>query len=106
MTRSYRSRYDVIASILEAAVGGAKKTRIMHWADVNYQSFKRYFPVLLDDGLIVKVEDPDGGEMYRTTEEGRIVLKTFTSVLGRFNGGPSHFKYNKLPEPLVNYPDA
>ena len=106
MTRSYRSRYDVIAGILEAALGGAKKTHIMHWANVNYQSFRRIFPVLLDDGLIVRVEDHDGGDMYRTTEEGRAVLKTFTSVLGRFSRGPGQFKYHKLPEPLINHPDA
>jgi len=106
MTRSYRSRYDVIASILEAASGGAKKTHIMHWANVNYQSFRRYFPVLLDDGLIVKVEDPDRGDMYRTTEEGRAVLKAFTTALGRFSGARGQFEYHKLREPLVNHPDA
>ena len=68
---------------MEAALGGAKKTHIKHWANVNYQSFGRYFPVLLNDGLVLKVEDPEGWELCQTTDEGPAVLKTLTSITSR-----------------------
>ncbi|MEM1530631.1 MAG: DUF4364 family protein [Candidatus Bathyarchaeia archaeon] len=77
MGRSYRSKYDIIADILEAAINGAKKTRIMHMANVNYYSFCKYFNMLLEDGLIAEIKDPNGGSLYKTTESGIEHLKIF-----------------------------
>ncbi|MCX8170367.1 MAG: winged helix-turn-helix domain-containing protein [Candidatus Bathyarchaeota archaeon] len=81
MGRSYRSKYDIIADILEAAMNGTKKTRIMHMANVNYHSFCKYFNMLLEDGLIAEVKGSDGEIIYRTTEAGIEHLKIFSRFL-------------------------
>ncbi len=85
MGRSNRSRYDIIADILEAAMDGARKTRIMHIANVNYHSFRRYFRILLDEGLITEIRDIGGGALYKTTEAGIEHLKMFRRLSRRLN---------------------
>jgi len=83
MGRSYRSKYDIIADILEAAMNGAKKTRIMHIANVNYYSFCKYFRMLLEDGLIAEFRDSNGDPIYRTTKAGIEHLKMFARFSNR-----------------------
>ncbi|MBS7639883.1 MAG: winged helix-turn-helix domain-containing protein [Candidatus Bathyarchaeia archaeon] len=80
MGRAYRSKYDIIADILEAAINGARKTRIMHMANVNYHSFCKYFNILLKEGLIEEFRDSDGGLVYRTTEAGLEHLRIFARL--------------------------
>ncbi|MEM3815520.1 MAG: winged helix-turn-helix domain-containing protein [Candidatus Bathyarchaeia archaeon] len=83
MGRAYRSKYDIIADMLEAAMNGAKKTRIMHIANVNCHSFCKYFNMLLEDGLIAEIKDENGEVIYRTTEAGIEHLKMFSRFLSR-----------------------
>ncbi len=83
MGRSYRSKYDIIADILEAAMNGAKKTHIMHTANVNYYSFCKYFRMLLKDGLLTELRDPNGDPIYKTTEAGIEHLKMFARFSNR-----------------------
>jgi predicted transcriptional regulator len=63
--------------ILEASSGGTKKTHIMQRANLNPLMFKKYFPVLLRNGLVVEDGDPDGGSLYRVSAEGKALLKMF-----------------------------
>jgi len=77
VVRSYRSRDDIIVDILEASSGGAKKTYIMQRANLNPLMFKKYFPLLLTNGLVVEDSDPDGGSLYRVSAEGKALLKMF-----------------------------
>jgi predicted transcriptional regulator len=84
MVRSYRSRDDIVVDILEAASGGAKKTHIMQRANLNPVMFKKYFPVLLTHGLVVKEDDPDGGSLYRLSGDGRALLKMFRALRAKF----------------------
>lgn len=88
MVRSYRGRYDIIMDILRAGLGGAKKTHIMHRANLNFLSFKRYFPAMLAEGMIVEVVDPDGGVMYLTAEKGKSLLKMLEAVSRSFSKKP------------------
>ncbi len=67
---------EVIADILTEALNGASKTRIMYRANMNFLRVNRYLPELLEKGLIVKDNDPDGGAVYYiTTEKGKDLLK-------------------------------
>lgn len=84
MVRSYRSRDDIVADILRAAYGGAKKTHIMQRANLNPLMFKKYFPVLLTNGLVVKGDDPDGGSVYRLSAEGKALLKMYRALRAKF----------------------
>lgn len=84
MVRAYRSRDDIIVDILKATSGGAKKTHIMQRANLNPLMFKKYFPVLLKNGLVVKEDDPDGGFLYRLSAEGKTLLKMYKVLRAKF----------------------
>ena len=84
MVRSYRSRDEIIVDILKAASVGAKKTHIMQRANLNPTMFKKYFPVLLNNDLIVEGEDPDGGSVYGLSEEGRKLLSMYRALRMKF----------------------
>ena len=84
MVRSYRSRDEIIVDILKAASVGAKKTHIMQRANLNPLMLKKYFPVLLNNDLIVEGEDPDGGSMYGLSDEGRTLLNMYRALRAKF----------------------
>ena len=48
----YRSRSDIIGLILEAANGGATKTKIMYKAFLSFAQLRDYLALLTDQGLI------------------------------------------------------
>jgi predicted transcriptional regulator len=70
-----RERGEIVTAILEGALGGAKKTHIMHRANLNHRMVDKYIQMLLDAGLIAKCNDPDRGVLYKTTEKGRDFLR-------------------------------
>lgn len=81
MTRSYRNSWRIILDILRSGLsGGVKKTHIMYKANLNHVSFNRYFPVLVEEGYVVEVGDPDGGVLYRTSKKGLALLKKLNDV--------------------------
>jgi predicted transcriptional regulator len=63
----YRSRTELASNILEAANGGATKTKIMYRAFLSYSQVKEYLAMLTQNGLIAHDVE---GEMYRTTSNG------------------------------------
>ena len=70
----YRSRTDIVALILEAANGGATKTRIMYKAFLSYAQLKEYLTVLLQNDLL---EYDDEIQLFRTTEKGLRLLQMY-----------------------------
>ncbi|MGC2439972.1 MAG: winged helix-turn-helix domain-containing protein, partial [Nitrososphaeraceae archaeon] len=48
----YRSRTEIVAMILEAANGGATKTRIMYKAFLSYAQLREYLSVLIENNLL------------------------------------------------------
>ena len=73
----YRSRTDIISSILESANGGTTKTKIMYKAYISYAQLKEYLSVLLESGLLEYVE---GQALYRTSPKGFQFLKTYEQI--------------------------
>ena len=63
--------------ILEAANGGATKTKIMYKAFLSYVQLKEYLAVLEKNGLI---EYEDGMRFYRTTEKGICLLRIYNQA--------------------------
>lgn len=80
MVRSYRSRDEIIVDILKAASDGAKKTHIMQRANLNPLMFRKYFPILLKNGLIVEDDDPDGGPIYGLSDDGKEFLNMYRAL--------------------------
>lgn len=73
--RRNRSRFEISADILEAAMGGARKTHIMYRANLSFNMLCRYLGLLTTNGLLSP--DTSMDELYRTTEKGLIYLTAF-----------------------------
>jgi predicted transcriptional regulator len=71
----YRSRTDIVALILEAANGGATKTRIMYKAFLSYAQLKEYLTVLLEKDVL---EYENETQLFRTTEKGLRLLQMYS----------------------------
>jgi predicted transcriptional regulator len=88
----YRSKSDMVGLILEAANGGATKTKIMYSAFLSFEQLKQYLAYLLERGLI---EHEEITQRFRTTEKGMRVLKLQNQINEEFipvktegRGGP------------------
>ena len=73
----YRSRTEIVSMMLEAANGGATKTRIMYKAFLSYGQLKEYLSVLIENNLL---EYLDGKQNYKTTEKGLNFLKMHNEI--------------------------
>ena len=73
----YRSRTDIVTQILEAANGGATKTKIMYKAYLSYAQLKEYLSVLMENDLL---EYEEGRRIYKTTIKGVRYLKTYEQI--------------------------
>jgi predicted transcriptional regulator len=73
----YRSRTEIVAMILDAANGGATKTKIMYKAFLSYAQLREYLSVLIENNLIEYIE---GLQTYKTTEKGLNFLKMHTEI--------------------------
>jgi len=61
-----RSRTEIVSNILDAANGGATKTKIMYFAFLSYNLLYEYLSILIEDNLIIYNE---GTQTYKTTEK-------------------------------------
>ena len=68
----YRSRTEIVSMILDAANGGATKTKIMYKAFLSYAQLREYLSVLIENNLLEYLE---GTQTYKTTEKGLNLLK-------------------------------
>jgi len=63
----YRSRTEIAAEILEAANGGATKTKIMYRAFLSYAQLKEYLVMLSENGLL---EYNKAESLFKTSGKG------------------------------------
>ena len=68
----YRSRTEIVSMILEAANGGATKTKIMYKAFLSYAQLREYLSVLIENNILEYLE---GNQTYKTTEKGLNLLR-------------------------------
>jgi predicted transcriptional regulator len=90
----YRSRTEIVSMILEAANGGATKTRIMYKAFLSYAQLREYLSVLIENNLLEYLE---GSQTYKTTEKELNLLKMHNEI-GELLQSPmreSRTQYNK-----------
>jgi predicted transcriptional regulator len=73
----YRSRTEIVSLILEAANGGATKTKIMYKAFLSYAQLKEYLSVLIENNLLEYLE---GSQVYKTNEKGFNLLKMHNEI--------------------------
>ncbi|OLC81179.1 MAG: hypothetical protein AUJ08_07755 [Thaumarchaeota archaeon 13_1_40CM_3_50_5] len=69
----------IFIMVMEAANGGATKTKIMYKAYLSYAQLKEYLSVLVENGLL---EFEKGTQTYKTTSKGLQFLKTYSQIGG------------------------
>ena len=73
----HRGRTEIVSNILDAANGGATKSKIMYKAFLSYGQLKEYLSILIENNLIVYL---DGTQTYKTTEKGLNFLKKYDEI--------------------------
>ena len=73
----YRSRTDIIVSMLEAARLGKTKTKIMYSSFLSSHQLRTYLELVVSNGLLAY--DSTKGQ-YRTTERGLRLLDLYDNV--------------------------
>jgi predicted transcriptional regulator len=74
----YRSRNDIIASILETANGNrVRATEIQFKAYISYSILKEYLVFLLENDLLEYIE---GERAFKTTPKGMQFLSTYNQM--------------------------
>jgi predicted transcriptional regulator len=70
----YRSRTEIVRSILEAAdkSEGTSRTRLMYKSYISFNQLKEYLRTLQENGLI---DHEVGKRGYTITEKGRLLLQ-------------------------------
>jgi predicted transcriptional regulator len=71
-----RSRTEIVSNILDAANGGATKTKIMYTSFLSYNQLKDYLSVLIENNLIYL----ESTQIYKTTEKGLKFLKMHNEI--------------------------
>jgi predicted transcriptional regulator len=73
-----RNNLEIVAEILKIAKKGAKKTRIVYGANMNFKMLDEYLEKLTKAGLIANSEN--NGGLIKTTEKGVEYLQQFYSL--------------------------
>jgi predicted transcriptional regulator len=80
LDKRYRSSFEIIALILEAACEGASRFVIMNRLNTNYFQLRRYLNYLISIGFI-NVE-PNGKQiLYKTSKKGLEFLTIYDALL-------------------------
>ena len=78
----YRSRTDIVTNILETAIEGKTKTKIMYEAYLSFAQLKEYLAVIQESGLL---EFDRETKMYKTTSKGLEFLKSTEMMAKMFD---------------------
>jgi predicted transcriptional regulator len=74
-----RSQVDIMASILNEAAKGAKKTRIMYRCNLSYRQLQRYLKLLLGMELLRSFSKKGSAEtvFFKTSAKGLAFLDAY-----------------------------
>lgn len=67
---------DICADILQVARGGAKKTRIVYQANLNFKLVEKYLRRLIHNGLIQRSD-----RFFTTTPKGARFIEQYGEIL-------------------------
>ena len=73
-----RNNMEIVAEILRIARKGARKTRIVYGANLNFKMLCEYLERLEKAGLIAQTMDNSG--LVKTTEKGNHYLEQFSGL--------------------------
>jgi predicted transcriptional regulator len=95
----YRSRIDIVAMILQSAMRGATKTKLMYGAYLSYAQLKEYINFVQERGLLVY---EDSLQVYRLTPKGMHFLNIYEEVkdVVSLEGGKSALR--STPQTIIS----
>jgi predicted transcriptional regulator len=73
----YRSRADIASTILQAAMPGATKTRLMYGAFISHAQIQEYLAFLKERQLLSFEEET---AQYKVTEKGLRFLRVYDDI--------------------------
>lgn len=76
----YRRRFDILADIIRVAGAGARKTRIMYFANLSFALLNKYLEDALHVGFLRFT-----GEEYLVTKKGEAFLERYRAFAGRYS---------------------
>jgi predicted transcriptional regulator len=76
----YRDGLGIIADILRAAGGGAKKTRIMYVANLSHELLQKYLRATVHSGFL-----QSNDEGYEVTEKGQTFLEKYLDFSSKYS---------------------
>jgi len=82
ISANHRGNFDIIADILDASSGGAKKTNLMYRCNLSFKQLKGYSGFLLGTGLLRlngRTSKSDAAT-FEVTEKGREFLKAYRGL--------------------------
>lgn len=81
-SNNHRGRLDIIADILSASLGGARKTHLMYHCNLSFKQLKIYSRFLLKHGFLHTVSHEDGPDdrTYEVTDKGKQFLKAYKGL--------------------------
>jgi predicted transcriptional regulator len=81
-SNSHRGRFDIIADILGASLGGCKKTHLMYHCNLSFKQLKSYLHFLLSQGFLVHVQrNGSTNESLEVTDKGRQFLRAYKGLM-------------------------
>jgi len=80
--RGHRDKLDIIADILKASCGGARKTHLMYHCNLSFRQLESYIKFLISKGLLrmVLIKKSQPVRLYETTDKGQEFLRTYRSL--------------------------
>ncbi len=79
---SHRGRLDIIADILDASLGGVKKTYLMYRCNLSFKQLKYYLEFLLHKKLLHMVGDnkKSNPSLFKITGKGKKFLEAYKGL--------------------------
>jgi predicted transcriptional regulator len=91
----YRSRFDIIADVLNVTSEKAKKTQIMYQANLSYRLLQKYLAIVKRSSL---VRYDRKGRCYVLTNKGREFLNSYKEYSRRASFVEKHLRSFRLKE--------
>jgi predicted transcriptional regulator len=81
-SNNHRGRLDIIADILDASLGGVKKTHLMFHCNLSFRQLKLYSHFLLDQGFLRVVVQGNGSGhgSFEVTDRGKEFLRVYKGL--------------------------
>jgi predicted transcriptional regulator len=82
VVNNHRGRFDIIADILDASGGGAKRTYLMYHCNLSFSQLKQYSHFLLSKGLmrVVVQNQSSSSGLFEATDKGKEFLRAYRGL--------------------------